>query len=123
MAKLPKHLENKIKIQDSINFDRYILEGSLDKVIESLQDLQTNNSGWDNLSIDLSVEGDSYYGHSIDATLTRSRLETDEEYLLRIEKYKELLQKTSKNRTENKKLREQEEKELYEKLKKKFEKK
>jgi RNA binding exosome subunit len=113
----------KKKIQDKIaSWDSYELDGNLEDVIAKLQNLITVNP--DHFEFNIEVESESgYYGScSTNINITANRWESDEECEKRVAASKrasEAAKLAAQTKAENDQIRERQ---LYESLKKKFEK-
>lgn len=109
--KQEKRLLTGTYIQDISIYD---FEGTLDEVINSLGALKALHSQFDNLSIEVVQSYEDVF-----FTLVGDRLETDEEFESRIQEEKQREQRKLKRLAKTQKKAEDERK-LYERLKKKF---
>lgn len=99
-------------------FHEYIdFEGSFESIREMLNSLEEKYPGWD-LSIEREYSYSEYESDKWD--LYGSRLENDEEYEARMEKNRNARKAAAEKRKLDKLKKEQEERELFEKLKDKY---
>lgn len=105
-------------IEDKLDvWGMYDWEYALDVIIQKLQNIQTNNPGYNSIRIDV----DQGYEESPEFTFYGKRDENEEELIRRLEK--EAKDKENANRAKEvyRKVMEKKERELYEQLKNKFE--
>ena len=98
--------EPKILVTESERIDEKILEGTIDKVIESFKKLKS--AGWTRIGTEWNGGGESY-----DIVVYKKREETDIEYKLRLDKLKDEELREEREKIKRKK--------QYELLKKEFE--
>lgn len=108
------------EIQLSKSIDRYQLDGpTLNEMICLLENLREETNG--DARFDISI-GTTYYDDDyMEITLHWSRMETDEEYETRCKQHHKRAAAARKAAQKRKEKQEKEERELYKKLKEKFE--
>lgn len=109
-------MKKKLIREKLCDFSIYDLDGKIDDVIGFLQEKKSifEGQGFFNISVD--VDSDIVFGESV-STLNGTRYETDEELKKRSKEARD----QKKKDLEKELTKEQEEKELYESLKKKYE--
>lgn len=116
-------MSNKLKIKENIvSWDSYEMDGKLPEIIEKLNGVIQSNTNHFDFKIEVESESGWYDSCSTNILITAYRMETDEEFDKRIvasKKASEAAKLAAKVRAENEAIRE---KQLYESLKRKFEK-
>lgn len=114
---------SKLKIKESVaNWGGYELDGSLEDAIAKLQGLISDNPNLFDFKIEIETESGYYNSCSTNIIVWAYRWETDKEFQDRelASKEKSAMEKAKKKRDQE--LAEKKERELYESLKRKFEK-
>jgi hypothetical protein len=119
---LKKPLE-KLVVHDTLyTFDcAYELNSNLDDLIVKLTTIRQNNPNHSDFRF-VVYENGSYDSVDYHFTIQANRYETDEEYTKRLSAKKDLVEKRKKALAEVRRAKQERDKELYERLKRRFEK-